>query len=51
MKEFLAAVIIAAALLIPFRESNGRSELSDAKEFAHLCAEGIGRICGLSLGI
>jgi hypothetical protein len=47
MKEFLVAMIVAAALLIPFRESNGRSELSDAKEFAHLCIEAIGRICAL----
>ena len=47
MKEFLVAMMIAAALLIPFRESNGRSEFSDAKEFAHLCTEAIGRICAL----
>lgn len=47
MKEFLAAVIIAAALLIPFRESNGRSELSDAKEFAYMCTQAIDRICAL----
>ncbi len=47
MKEFLAAVIIAAALLIPFRESSGRSEISDAKEFAHLCTQAIDRICAL----
>jgi len=47
MKEFLVAMMIAAALLIPFRESNGRSEFSDAKEFAQLCADAVGRICAL----
>jgi hypothetical protein len=39
MKIFLLALIIPAALLVSFRGSNARFELSDLEGFAHLCTE------------
>ena len=45
MKMFLLALVIPAALLISFRESNGRFELSDLEGFAHLCTEACTHIC------
>jgi hypothetical protein len=47
MKEFLVAMVVAAALLIPFRESNGRFELSDLEGFAHLCTQACAHICSV----
>jgi hypothetical protein len=39
MRMLLLALVIPAALLISFRESNRRFELSDLEGFAHLCTE------------
>ena len=47
MKEFLVAMMVAAALLIPFRDSNGRFELSDLERFAHLCTQACAHICSV----
>jgi hypothetical protein len=44
MKAFLLALIIPAALLVSFRESNSRFELSDLEEFAHLCTDACSHI-------
>jgi hypothetical protein len=45
VKLLLLALVVPAALLISFRESNGRFELSDLEGFAHLCTEACTHIC------
>jgi hypothetical protein len=45
MKMLLLALVIPAALLVSFRESNTRFELSDLEGFAHLCTEACTHIC------
>jgi hypothetical protein len=45
MKTFLLALVIPAALLISFREPNGRIELSDLQGFVHLCTDACTHIC------
>jgi hypothetical protein len=47
MKVILVALVIPAALLISFREPNGRLDLSDLQGFAHLCTEACAHICSL----
>jgi hypothetical protein len=47
MKEFFIALIVAAALLIPFRKWNGGFQLSDVEGLAHLCTEGVSRLSDL----
>jgi hypothetical protein len=45
MKVFLLALVVPAALLVSFRGSNARFELSDLESFAHLCTEACSHIC------
>ena len=47
MKMLLLALVVPAALLISFRESNGRFELSDLEGFAHLCTQACAHICSV----
>jgi hypothetical protein len=47
MKEFLIAMVIVAALLVPFRGSHGGFELSDVEGFAHLCTQACAHIYSL----
>ena len=39
MKALLVAMIVPAALLISFRQSNGNFELADFERFAHVCTD------------
>lgn len=47
MKAFFVAAIIPLALLLSFRESNGRRELADFKTFVGLCVEAGTNFCSL----
>jgi hypothetical protein len=45
MKAFLLAMTVPAMLLISFRNSNMRFELSDIEEFARVCTQFCAHIC------